>query len=144
MRRNASELVASNSVNKTVWRPPENLNKLNIYALREPDSDCSINAEKKRKQEWINQILNCQISPSILTPVVLQASANQAIIPNTKENLSPFNTVSYDRTVPLLPKISFSMIYEFIVTRTTASGTCANNFKGLDRSVKHYDAGYCI
>lgn len=33
------------------------------------------------------------------------------------------------------------MIYEFIVTRTTESVTCANNFKGLDRAVKHYDAG---
>lgn len=119
----------------------ENLNKLNVYALRELASDCSINTEKKRKQELINEILNCQISPSILTPVVLQASENQAIIPNTKENLPPFNKVSYDRTVPLLPNISFSMIYEFIVTRTTESGTCANNFKGLDRAVKHYDAG---
>ncbi|KAJ8320241.1 hypothetical protein KUTeg_001828 [Tegillarca granosa] len=35
----------------------------------------------------------------------------------------------------------FSMIYEFIVARATASGGIVENFKGLDRAVKHFDAG---
>jgi hypothetical protein len=76
--------------------------------------------------------------PALIT--IQRFRLSLAIIPNTKENLPPFNTVSYDRTVPLLPKISFSMIYEFIVTRTTASGTCASNFKGLDRDHSLGDA----
>ncbi|KAJ8305510.1 hypothetical protein KUTeg_016055, partial [Tegillarca granosa] len=119
----------------------ENLNKLRINELKQLANEFHIDTFKKRKHDIVNELLNCQISPSLLTPVVLQTSESVAITPNTKENLPPFNKVSYYKNVSRLPRISFSMIYEFIVARATASGGIVKNFKGLDRAVKHFDAG---
>ncbi|XP_048739740.2 uncharacterized protein LOC125654037 [Ostrea edulis] len=116
------------------------LKKLRVGALKELAKDLSINITKKGKDELIREILDAQVPVSSLTPVVFR-SQNETIFPEAKENLPPFNSVSYQKSLPMGLKISFSTIYEFMISRRTESGNNINNFNGMDRAVKHYDAG---
>jgi len=59
-----------------------------------------------------------------------------------KENIPAFHRVSYGpKDSVFLPTITFTNIYNFMCNRKVKSGGQVGNFKGLDRAVKHMDAG---
>ncbi|KAJ8301035.1 hypothetical protein KUTeg_022554 [Tegillarca granosa] len=76
-----------------------------------------------------------------MTPVVNQVCDTEGLLPKLKENLPPFNKVSYSTHAIKIPSVSFASIYHFMILRETESGRRVHNFRGLDRAVKHYDAG---
>ncbi|CAG2188608.1 unnamed protein product [Mytilus edulis] len=122
----------------------ESLNKLNLSSLKILAAEHNIEVEKKKKERIISDILTEQVPSSTLTPIIKQAVlVGDVMIPSEEnENLPPFNRVTYticDQTK--FPIIKFAHIYDFMVTRPTYSGTTTQNFKGLDKAVKHYDAG---
>ncbi|ESO98555.1 hypothetical protein LOTGIDRAFT_174151 [Lottia gigantea] len=125
----------------------DKLRKLKLTDLRVLAIEKGIDANGKKKQELIEDLLNSQVPTSVLTPVHNQSTpvinptpTKSATNVNDKENLPPFHRVKY---LPQLPyvKVLFTMIYDFLITRATESGGSANNFKGLDKAVKHHDAG---
>ena len=116
----------------------ESLNKLNVNSLRKLATDHGINVNKKKKEDLVQEILIRQTSAYVLTPIVQQDSAEGSF----QDSLPPFTAVIYDRPDPIsLPSITFSDIYNFIIERPTPYGGTAKNFKGLDKSVKHFEAG---
>ena len=123
----------------------DNLNKLNVNILKSIASEHGVYVEKKKKADLIADILTCQAPVSALTPVVHRTSEIEAIIPilsgESKEYLPPFNKVTYCKDAFTFPNINFSQIYDFMVSRKRERGDAVNNFKGLDRAVKHYSAG---
>lgn len=125
----------------------ENLKKTNISVLRNIASDLGINSKKKKKDDLICDILSSQAPEVSLTPVVQSISAadgaGAGAVVQFKENMPPFNAVHYE---PIshntqLPKVSFTSVYEFMITRRRQGDQSIQNFKGLDKSVKHFDAG---
>ncbi|OWF37014.1 hypothetical protein KP79_PYT02423 [Mizuhopecten yessoensis] len=119
----------------------DNLNKLGVDALKLLASENNIATEKKKKSELVSQLLDAQAPVSALTPVLSQVSGVLAVSPNIKENLPPFNQVTYGSDLTQLPTIKFNDIYEFMILHPTDSGSSVKNFRGLDRATKHYDAG---
>ncbi|XP_062605831.1 uncharacterized protein LOC134267637 [Saccostrea cucullata] len=120
----------------------ESLNKLKVNVLRKLAEEHGINVTKKKKEEIIQDLLICQTSPSVLTPIVLQDSAGASLIVPSQDSLPPFNAVIYESPDhSYIPTISFTDIYNFIIERPTPCGSTVKNFKGLDRSVKHFEAG---
>lgn len=71
-------------------------------------------------------------------PSVQQDSEQESF----QDSLTPFTVVVYDRPdlVSLL-SITFSDIYSFIIERPKPYGGRATHFKGLDKSVQHFEAG---
>ncbi|ESO85526.1 hypothetical protein LOTGIDRAFT_229455 [Lottia gigantea] len=125
----------------------DKLRKLKLTDLRVLAIEKGIDANGNKKQELIEDLLNSQVPTSVLTPVHNQSTpvinptpTKSATNVNDKDNLPPFHRVKY---LPQLPyvKVLFTMIYDFLITRATESGGSANNFKGLDKAVKHHDAG---
>ena len=77
-------------------------------------------------------------------PIKYQATTLDGIIPDIPghENLPPLQLASYSAIPPnSLPKISFQQIYHHMILRRTVDGKEVNNYKGLDRAVKHFEAG---
>ena len=77
-------------------------------------------------------------------PIKYQVAEQVSIVPEVPghENLPPFQQASYSAATPTsLPKISFQQIYHHMILRKTTDGRPINNFKGLDRAVKHFEAG---
>ncbi|XP_061190857.1 uncharacterized protein LOC133198978 [Saccostrea echinata] len=121
----------------------ENLKKTNVSVLRSIAADLGINS-KRKKDDLICDILSSQTPAALITPVVQLSSCINPTDVQFKENLPPFNAVHYQSISEDLkpPSISFSMVYEFMITRRRQEGDqCIQNFKGLDKSVKHFDAG---
>uniref|UniRef100_A0A8W8NR40 YqaJ viral recombinase domain-containing protein n=1 Tax=Magallana gigas TaxID=29159 RepID=A0A8W8NR40_MAGGI len=124
-----------------------NLKKTNISVLRNIASDLGINSKKKKKDDLICDILSSQAPEVSLTPVDQSISAvdgaGAGAVVQFKENLPPFNAVHSE---PIshntqLSKVSFTSVYEFMITRRRHGDQSIQNFKGLDKSVKHFDAG---
>ena len=77
-------------------------------------------------------------------PIKYQVAEQVGIVPEVPghENRLPFQQASYSSATPTsLPKISFKQIYHHMIFRKTTDGRPVNNFKGLDRAVKHFEAG---
>ena len=73
-----------------------------------------------------------------------QVAEQVGIVPEVSghENLLPFQQASYSAATPTsLPKISFQQIYHHMILRKTTNWRQLNNFEGLDRAVKHFEAG---
>nr|XP_022300882.1 uncharacterized protein LOC111109087 [Crassostrea virginica] len=123
----------------------EGLKKTNISVLRALAADLGIDAKKKKKDDLICDIITSQTPTDCLTPVVNIANPDTTdpIDLQFKENLPPFNVPHYCllKEFPNPPLITFTDVYDFMVIRRRTGGQSAQNFKGLDKSVKHFDAG---
>ena len=123
----------------------EGLKKTNISVLRALATDLGIDAKKKKKDDLICDIITSQTPTDCLTPVVNIANPDTTdpIDLQFKENLPPFNVPHYClfKEFPNPPLITFTDVYDFMVIRRRTGGQSAQNFKGLDKSVKHFDAG---
>lgn len=122
----------------------ESLNKLRVNCLKELAKDQGIDVKKKKKEDLISDILTCQLPAAVLTPVIAKSVPEECVSPSAVEieNLPPYNAVRYtDNFTGNIPTISFSDIYNFMILRPKSTGGSANNFKGLDRAVKHFEAG---
>ncbi|XP_062580356.1 uncharacterized protein LOC134242280 [Saccostrea cucullata] len=124
----------------------ENLNKLRVNSLKEIAHDQGIEIKKKKKEDLIREILTSQVPLIDLTPVTKSKEVlAECISPATgeNENLPPYNAVHYKiQDQSQIPTISFSDIYNFMILRPKSTGGSVNNFKGLDRAVKHFEAGH--
>ena len=97
-----------------------------------------------KKDDLIGVLLTNQVELSVLTPVRAFSGIHVGVGPSASgENLPPFTNVKYNKLTDgdRLPRITFSNIYDFMVQRERGDGGCVQNFKGLDKSVKHFDAG---
>uniref|UniRef100_A0A8W8MTH7 SWIM-type domain-containing protein n=1 Tax=Magallana gigas TaxID=29159 RepID=A0A8W8MTH7_MAGGI len=57
-------------------------------------------------------------------------------------SLPPFHAVTYDcLDQSHIPTLTFSDIYSFIIERPTSHGIAVKNFKGFNKSIKHFEAG---
>lgn len=77
-------------------------------------------------------------------PIKYQAASSVGIKPEVPGhgNLPPVQSTAYSLVTPTsLPKISFQQIYHMMILRHTEEGKEVRNFKGLDRAVKHFEAG---
>lgn len=120
----------------------DDLNKLNVNILKSLALEKGLEIKKKKKEDLVKDLLLEQAPVLALTPVVPVKTELEAIAPSFKENLPPFNRVSYVDIIEW-PEITFSSIYNYMIRRerSTGAGEGVNNFKGLDRAVKHYSAG---
>ncbi|XP_062579262.1 uncharacterized protein LOC134241208 [Saccostrea cucullata] len=123
----------------------EHLKKTNIGILKTIALDLGIDCKKKKKDDLICDILASSTSTDALCPTVEVFSSSDPTLTQFKENLPPFNKVSYQLIGPSShvkpPALSFSSLYEFMISRTRQGGQSVQNFKGLDKSLKHFDAG---
>lgn len=123
----------------------ENLKKTNISILKKIATDLGIDIKKKKKDDLICDILVNSTSIDSLCPIVEVFSPIDPILTQFKENLPPFNKATYQLLGPSNnvhpPTLSFSSLYEFMISRTSQGGQSVQNFKGLDKSLKHFDAG---
>ena len=108
----------------------QSLRKLNVQYLRQLAKEKGIDP-KQNKEELITHLLG----------VLIESPGNDCI----PANFPAFNSVSLSYNTPLtsdIPCLSFSSIYDFMITKQREDGECGrHNFKGLDKSVAHYDAG---
>ncbi|XP_062570588.1 uncharacterized protein LOC134232607 [Saccostrea cucullata] len=129
----------------------DNLKKVNKTALQKMCKDIGFDVKGKKKEELVDFLFTNGVPVQHITPVVDQNSNLTGLFPTLDDQvqvcnsiLPPFNQSIYT-TVPYaqLPCPSFAYIYNFMVTRARAS--CADrgvqNFKGMDRAVKHFEAG---
>ncbi|XP_063435704.1 uncharacterized protein LOC134716625 [Mytilus trossulus] len=124
----------------------ENLKKLSIDNLRKLATDLNINTTKVKKDDLVGSLLVHNVAETSLTPVrAVSEATNIGPGASGKENLPPFLSVHYSPLPPSFfdstPKPSFATIYNFLILRSRDDGGNVKNFKGLDRSVKHFDAG---
>ena len=123
----------------------ENLKKTNVSILKTIAKDLGIDSKKKKKDDLICDILANSTNTDALSPVVEVFSSSDPTLTQFKENLPPFNKASYQLLGPSNdvkpPALSFSSLYEFMISRTRQGGQSVQNFKGLDKSLKHFDAG---
>lgn len=120
----------------------ENLNKLKVNDLRNLAVDVGIDVKRKKKEEIIQELLLSQTETSILTPIVEKDALESPLVGSFQDSLPPFNVVAYESPgYSSIPTITFSDIYSYMIERPTTYGGTASNFKGLDRSVKHFEAG---
>ncbi|XP_063405772.1 uncharacterized protein LOC134689734 [Mytilus trossulus] len=124
----------------------ENLKKLSIDNLRKLATDLNINTTKVKKDDLVGSLLVHNVAETSLTPVrAVSEATNIGPGASGKENLPPFLSVHYSPLPPTFfdstPKPSFACIYNFMILRSRDDGGNVKNFKGLDRSVKHFDAG---
>ncbi|XP_078339029.1 uncharacterized protein LOC111113595 [Crassostrea virginica] len=123
----------------------ENLKKTNVSILKTIAKDLGIDSKKKKKDDLICDILANSTNTAALSPVVEVFSSSDPALTQFKENLPPFNKASYQLLGPSNdvkpPALSFSSLYEFMISRTRQGGQSVQNFKGLDKSLKHFDAG---
>uniref|UniRef100_A0A8W8LEU1 SWIM-type domain-containing protein n=1 Tax=Magallana gigas TaxID=29159 RepID=A0A8W8LEU1_MAGGI len=123
----------------------EHLKKTNISILKKIATDLGIDIKKKKKDDLICDILVNSTSIDSLCPIVEVFSPIDPILTQFKENLPPFNKATYQLLGPSNnvhpPTLSFSSLYEFMISRTRQGGQSVQNFKGLDKSLKHFDAG---
>ncbi|ESP02388.1 hypothetical protein LOTGIDRAFT_176419 [Lottia gigantea] len=105
----------------------DKLRKLKLTDLRVLAIEKGIDANGKKKQELIEDLLNSQVPTSVLTPVHNQSTpvinptpTKSATNVNDKENLPPFHRVKYLPQLPYI-KVLFTMIYDFLITRATES-----------------------
>uniref|UniRef100_K1PEW2 Uncharacterized protein n=1 Tax=Magallana gigas TaxID=29159 RepID=K1PEW2_MAGGI len=104
----------------------ESFNKLRKDSIKRLVEELGVDFHKKTKEEIVNFIFNLNV------PLYLEGSPLD--IPH-------FNQVQYtplDST--LLPDLPFSAIVRFMVDRKI-NGRPVENFRGLDRASKHFEAG---
>ncbi|XP_062619907.1 uncharacterized protein LOC134281464 [Saccostrea cucullata] len=95
------------------------------------------------------EILNSQKRKNINTPMTeiplkLKMSPSEGVIPEIQghENLPPLHLASYSAlSSDGTPTLFFKEIYLHMVLRLTKDGERVNNYKGLDKAVKHFEAG---
>ncbi|CAC5408675.1 unnamed protein product [Mytilus coruscus] len=124
----------------------ENLKKLSIDNLRKLAKDLNINTTKVKQDDLVGTLLVHNVAETSLTPVrAVSEATNIGPGASGNENLPPFLSVHYSPLPPTFfestPKPSFATIYSFIILRSRDDGGSVKNFKGLDRSVKHFDSG---
>lgn len=123
----------------------EHLKKTNISILKKIATDLGIDIKKKKKDDLICDIIVNSTSIDSLCPIVEVFSPIDPLLTQFKENLPPFNKATYQLLGPSNnvhpPTLSFSSLYEFMISRTRQGGQSVQNFKGLDKSLKHFDAG---
>ncbi|CAC5415471.1 unnamed protein product [Mytilus coruscus] len=124
----------------------ENLKKLSIDNLRELAKDLNINTTKVKKDDLVGTLLVHNVAETSLTPVrAVSEATNIGPGASGNENLPPFLSVHYSPLPPTFfestPKPSFATIYSFMILRSRDDGGSVKNFRGLDRSVKHFDSG---
>lgn len=119
----------------------ESLKKLKISSLRNLHTEHGIHICKKKK-DLIQELLLCQTPTSVLTSIIQQSSAEVSLNLPFEESLPPFHAVTYDcLDQSHIPTLTFSDIYSFIIERPTSHGIAVKNFKGLNKSIKHFEAG---
>ena len=122
----------------------KNLKKTNVSILKTIAKDLGIDS-KKKKDDLICDILANSTNTDALSPVVEVFSSSDPTLTQFKENLLLFNKASYQLLGPSNdvkpPALSFSSLYEFMISRKRQGGQSVKNFKGLDKSLKHFDAG---
>lgn len=139
------------SVSNNKMSSRDNLKKLNKTALQKICIDMGFDVKKKRKEELIDFLFTSGVQSQHITPVIDQDCHHTGAWPRLDDQvhvdntiLPPFNKCNYT-IVPYkeLPSPSFVSIYNFMITRARAS--CADrgvqNFKGMDRAVRHFEAG---
>ncbi|XP_021359517.1 uncharacterized protein LOC110454371 [Mizuhopecten yessoensis] len=135
----------------------ESLKKLSKSSIQKLCEEVGIDSKGKRKEHLIGQVITSSVPTDIITPVIRQETDVIALFPSVSllegtENLPPFNRVRYSVvSVSELPCPSFLAIYNFMVERSRKSvhdnveagdeGVSVKNFKGMDRAVRHFDAG---
>ncbi|CAC5388272.1 unnamed protein product [Mytilus coruscus] len=124
----------------------ENLKKLSIDNLRKLAKDLNINTTKVKKDDLVGTLMVHNVAETSLTPVrAVSEATNIGPGASGNENLPPFLSVHYSPLPPTFfestPKPSFATIYTFMILRSRDDGGSVKNFKGLDRSVKHFDSG---
>lgn len=73
-----------------------------------------------------------------MTPIIQQAAAEGSLTLPFQDSLPPFHAVTYDYLDQnYIPTLTFS----FIIERPTSQGIAVKNFKGLHKSIKHFEAG---
>ena len=75
---------------------------------------------------------------------LMKMSSSEGVIPEIPghENLPPLHLASYSAlSSDATPTLSFKEIYRHMVLRLTKEGERINNYKGLDKAVKHFEAG---
>ena len=97
-----------------------------------------LNTQKRKK----SNVLMAEI------PIQLKTSASEGVIPDIpgheNQNLPPLHFVSYSAiSADVRPTVSFQEIYKHMILRQTRSGKPFVNHKGLDKAVKHFEAGIC-
>ena len=93
-----------------------------------------LNTQKRKK----SNVLMAEI------PIKLKTSASDGVIPDIPghENLPPLHLASYSAiSADVPPTVSFQEIYKHMILRLTRSGKPIDNHKGLDKAVKHFEAG---
>lgn len=127
----------------------ESLKKLSIDTLRKLAEELEIDTKKVKKADLIGILLMHNVEEVNLTPVRAASEAVDIVQTASRssgnENLPPFLSVHYLPLPPTFfettPKPSFSNIYNFMILRSRDDGGSVQNFKGLDKSMKHFDAG---
>ena len=144
MHRNAS----GGQLTSTTMATGESLKKLNVATLKSLCADLQLSYDRKiKKEELVSLLLNHQVPVDVLTPVLSRASCLEGATPTVTEvdvnDLPPFNKILYAHvSVDELPSPSFVSIYIFMIERSRQSSEDrVQNFKGLDRAVRHFDAG---
>ncbi|OWF41033.1 hypothetical protein KP79_PYT18977 [Mizuhopecten yessoensis] len=141
----------------TIMATRESLKKLSKSSIQKLYEEVGIDSKGKRKEDLIGQVITSSVPIDIITPVIRQETNVTALFPSVSvlegtENLPPFNRVRYSVvSVTELPCPSFLAIYNFMVERSRKSvhdnveagdvGVSVKNFKGMDRAVRHFDAG---
>ncbi|XP_061195755.1 uncharacterized protein LOC133203981 [Saccostrea echinata] len=88
---------------------------------------------KRKKKEVLQEV-----------PIKYFASSLEGVVPDIPghENLPPLQLASYITVTPtFMPQISFQQIYQHMILRKTTDGKEVNNHRGLDRAIKHFEAG---
>ena len=102
--------------------------------------------KQKRKIKKFDPQLN--ENEQNVNPIDVKALPHEGLIPSISNGtvLPPFHQVLYlpitqaISSIPL-PDLSFSSIYSHLILRKTASGKSINNHKGMDKALKHFEAG---
>ena len=106
----------------------ESLKKLKKDSLHRLATDLGLDCMKKKKDDIINEILNLN------APLQYEGGSLSSDPHFTQAKYVPLDT-------HLLPDLPFSAIVRFMVDRCIGQNQPTQNFRGLDRASKHYEAG---